>query len=88
MITFHWGGKNAKADNFPRKDGDMMMGMGERGQYWYGESSDYDKRGNVTNFFRLSCQHCGSKLFEVLKTDTFETTARCPCGRYYVVHTG
>ena len=77
MSSIRWGQPNAKADNFPRKDGD-----------WYRESSDYDKRGNLTNFMRLSCRSCGSKLFEVLNTDSYETTARCPCGRYYVVHTG
>jgi len=51
--------------------------------------------GNLTNdtferkfFSRLQCRVCGGLLFEVLKTDSYETTARCPCGMYYVVHSG
>lgn len=41
-----------------------------------------------TIFPRLRCE-CGSTRFSVLKTEEYETTAKClKCGRYHVVHGG
>lgn len=78
MSNIRSGRRNKRADAFPRKDWSRSR-----------RDSDLDpKTGNVKSFLRLSCKECGSKHFEVLSTDAYETTARCPCGRYYVVHTG
>jgi len=43
----------------------------------------------VVSFKRLKCRNCGGLSFEVLKTDDYETSARCDkCGMYYIVHCG
>ena len=40
-------------------------------------------------FTRLKCRNCGGLRFEVLRTDSYETSARCwECGMYYIVHCG
>lgn len=67
------------------------------------ESADKVKRKNITwsntnlddlftddkIFERLCCRNCKGISFEVLSTDSYETSARCNmCGFYYTVHTG
>lgn len=39
-------------------------------------------------FNRLICLWCKSTMFEILQTDDYETTAKCQCGHYYIVHSG
>lgn len=49
----------------------------------------YDDFPKDYKFKRLKCVNCGGILFEVLKTDKYETTAQCSsCKNYYVVHEG
>ncbi len=54
---------------------------------WSDTNLDGEFSSDVT-FDRLVCKECGGRLFEVLSTDSYETTARCPCGMYYIVATG
>ena len=70
----------------------------------FNKSADIVKRTDVTysdtnlhhnypldyEFTRLICGECGATdCFEVLKTDSYETTAKCmKCGAYYIVHNG
>jgi hypothetical protein len=39
-------------------------------------------------FQRLICGNCQGILFEVMYTGDYETSARCPCGVWYIVHSG
>jgi len=39
-------------------------------------------------FPRLVCNYCKRTLFEILQTGDYQTTARCICGKYYIVHSG
>jgi len=45
-------------------------------------------RDNGGGFPRLKCENCGRTEFEILITGEWETSARCKCGFYYIVHTG
>ena len=66
---------NAEADKIPRVD-----------KTW----SDTNLTSvNNTELYRLKCRHCGkTNEFEILQTGDWETTSRCSCGMYYIVHTG
>jgi len=47
-----------------------------------------DKVFDFKEFERLKCG-CGSRIFEVLWTGSYQTSAQCiDCGAYYVVHSG
>lgn len=40
-------------------------------------------------FERLKCRFCTSISFQVMITESYETSARCEgCGAWYIVHTG
>ena len=73
------GMRNPTADAVPRVDRTSSDGN---------LAYDYGDPRIRTSFYRQVCRGCGGTLFEVLNTDDYETTARCPCGLYYVVHTG
>jgi len=48
-----------------------------------------DHRWDGKTFTRLKCRNCNGLHFEVLVTDSYETSARCAtCGMYYIVHCG
>jgi len=45
--------------------------------------------GDSFEIERIKCKKCNSIHFEVLRTSTYETTARCiQCNIYYIVHEG
>lgn len=49
----------------------------------------YNSDGEKMQFKRLKCRNCKGLSFEVLKTDSYETSAKCStCGMYYFVHCG
>jgi hypothetical protein len=69
----------------------------------FNESADLVKRKDETwsdtnltkeftekdTFKRLKCRNCDGLSFELLSTDSYETSARCNnCGMYYLVHCG
>ena len=42
-------------------------------------------------FGRLVCNECGRTAFEILHTDSYQTSAKCltdRCGLYFIVHSG
>lgn len=44
---------------------------------------------HYVSFARLLCRACSSIQFEVMRTGSYETSARCiSCGMWYIVHTG
>lgn len=56
--------------------------------YEYGSSNGFYS-SSVNEFKRLQCRNCNGLSFEVLKTDDYETAAKChECGMYYLVHCG
>lgn len=67
---------NEAADAVPRED-----------ETW-SDTNLMRKTFSDASFARLTCRRCKGRLFEVLQTGSYETTARCPCGMYYIVHTG
>lgn len=68
---------NKSADKVKRKD-----------TFWSGLSLDKKFTEN-DKFDRLRCRNCGGKIFEVLCTDSYETSAKClKCKMYYIVHMG
>jgi hypothetical protein len=57
-------------------------------QTWSDTNLDSNFVGNET-FTTLKCRNCGcTDNFEVSFTGSYETSARCKCGMYYIVHTG
>lgn len=45
--------------------------------------------GDSFEIERIKCKKCNSTHFEVLRTGTYETTAKCiNCNSYYIVHQG
>lgn len=83
-FDFPDGMKNPTADRVMRSD-----------QTWSDTNlaTDFDDLVGIPRlvgmtFDRLVCRACGGKTFEVLQTGSWETSARCPCGYYYIVHSG
>ena len=69
---------NFSADGVSRKD-----------ETWSDGKLNEDFTSIKMEFVRLVCEECKSTLFEVLQTDSYQTSARCAhCGRYYIVHCG
>lgn len=72
------GVRNKSADKIKRED-----------RTWSDGSLESVFEPAEDSFERLKCQSCGAvNRFEILVTNDYETTARCSCGMYYIVHTG
>ena len=51
--------------------------------------SNYKPESDKTKWKHVICSKCGNKLFEVIYTDAYETSAKCSkCGLFEVVHSG
>lgn len=73
-------------DGVPNKSADEVERVD---RCWSDTNLDSDYAGiGKQPFDRLKCQYCGSTRFEVLLTGSYEATARCNCGVYYIVHCG
>ena len=78
------GMRNPTADAVPRVDRTVSD---ENLATDYSDPTTH-RGGERSTFGRLICRGCCGTMFEVLSTGDYETTARCPCGLYYVVHSG
>lgn len=73
------GAFNEHYDNLPRKYATWSDTNLETKPSDYG----FPKGGLKT----LKCNTCGGTKFEVSKTNSYETSARCSkCGRWFIVH--
>lgn len=78
-----FGVMNESADRVPRND-----------MVWSDTNLDDDFDAQMARdpklvFWRLQCRNCGGIHFEVMSTDSYETSAKCvTCGMYYIVHSG
>jgi hypothetical protein len=70
----------------------VMNKSADRVKRSYDTWSDTDLDGDysdIDSFTALCCRMCNGKIFEVLITGSYETSARCVgCGMYYIVHCG
>ena len=87
------GCKNESADRVPRKDTCWSdTNLDTNYDKWissWDKTRKKQKWGDPITFDRLKCQECGStNKFEVFVTGSYETSARCECGMYYIVHNG
>lgn len=71
------GAFNTSADNIERVD-----------TTWSDTNLNKQYNPEEITFPRLVCNHCRRTLFEILQTGDYQTTARCICGKYYIVHSG
>ena len=68
---------NKSADSVKRKN-----------ETWSDMNLTTEFKGNE-EFKRLECRNCKEIAFEVLQTESYETSAKCcNCGVYYIAHSG
>lgn len=77
--------KMKELDGCFNKTADLVK---RKNETWSDTNLENEFKGNE-EFTRLECRNCKGIEFEVLKTRTYETSAKCcNCKMYYIIHCG